>query len=156
MVNSDINFWLIKLICINWKWCMMHDANDEDELMNSPMRSATLFRVGYFQILRWWSGYPWLVISSLCSLLHNIEQTCNQKTNSWNLKIICYLFLIPECLTSSLTSYFTPDVKVASNCVQPLCRYCNLQTHSQVGLEKLNFGNPSNQATSEACHHCYI
>ena len=55
--------------------------------------------------------------------------------------------------TSILTPYlkstglFTPGVKFSSNSVQLLQRYYNIQAHSNVGMENLNLGNPSNLMT---------
>ena len=48
-------------------------------------------------------------------------------------------------LTSYLKSagFFTPGVKFSSKSVQPLQRYCNLQTRSKEGMENLYLGNPS-------------
>ena len=57
--------------------------------------------------------------------------------------------LVGGSQTSILTSYLesagllTLGVKFSSKSVQPLQRYCNLQTHSKEGMENVYFGNPS-------------
>ena len=61
--------------------------------------------------------------------------------------------------TSKLTSYLKSTWLLPlvwnfhQNSVQPLQRYYNIQAHSNVGTENLNFGNPSNLMTRQS-HIC--
>ena len=47
--------------------------------MSLPVSSATLAMVGYFQMISWFCAKPWPEMSSLCSLDHRIEHTCNKQ-----------------------------------------------------------------------------